>query len=194
MASLDTERPSDAKRARLGTNKESLIQETTVSTANSGAKPQPKGNANGDPSENDPETDLFPFHQFEAHRVLFTDPRNKSMCILGDFNDSHQQGIVVVEKQPLTESSIPHLFSSSSGVEKKFQNDVYSQYVIDCREGGVGEVRVTTVYPATEAHVRKYETQRCRLVQETPETYLNITKPFAEKQSLSLNVRKKQHI
>lgn len=142
--------------------------------------------------ENGQDTSLFPFQQFKVHRVLFTDPRSKSMCVLGGLSDSSKQkesqGIVIAEKQPLTDSSIPYIFSSSSVSEKKFQNDVYSQYVLNCREGGLGEMRVTTVYPATEAHARKYEAQSCRIVKETPEIYQKIVKPYAEKQSLSLEV------
>ena len=130
---------------------------------------------------------LFPFQDFATHKVLFTDPRSKSICVLGSCVGSGERGVVLAEKQPLTESTLPHLFSSCLP-EKKFQNDVYSQYLLDCK-GGVGEVRVTTVYPATDKHVQKYETQKRRFVLETPARYEEITKPFAEKQSLSLDVR-----
>lgn len=130
---------------------------------------------------------LFPFHEFTTHRILFTDPRSKSICVLGSCAGSEERGIVVAEKQPLTESTLPHLFSPSLA-EKKFQNDVYSQYLLDCKEGGLGEIRVTTVYPATDKHVQKYEAQKRRFVSETPASYKEITKPFAEKQSLSLDV------
>lgn len=137
---------------------------------------------------------IFPFCKFRADRVLFTDPRSKSICVLGSCTgpeaeaEAEEKGIVLAEKQPLTESSLPHLFSSSV-MEKKFQNDVYSQYVLNCKEGGLGEMRVTTVYPATDRHVQKYEAQKRRFVLETPENYHQITKPFAERQSLSLDVR-----
>jgi m7GpppX diphosphatase len=131
---------------------------------------------------------LFPFHEFATDRILFTDPRSKSICVLGSCVGSGERGIIVAEKQPLTESTLPHLLLSSSP-KKKFQNDVYSQYLLDCKQGGLGEIRVTTVYPATDKHVQKYESQKRRFVLETPASYEEITKPFAEKQSLSLNVR-----
>ena len=132
---------------------------------------------------------LLPFDKFRIERVLFTDPRSKSICVLGFFGESQEQrGVVLAEKQPLTESSLPLLFSSSSQVERKFQNDIYSQYVLDCKEGGLGEMRVMTVCPATEKHIQKYETQTARLFTETPEDYQQITKPYAEKQSFSLDV------
>ena len=80
------------------------------------------------------------------------------------------------------------MFSKSSQVERKFQNDIYSQYILDCKEGGLGEMRVMTVYPATEKHIQEYETQTTRFVTETPEDYQQITKPFAQEQSFSLDV------
>lgn len=130
----------------------------------------------------------FSFQEFTVDRVLSVDPRSKYISVLGSFSDSQNQGIVVAEKQPLTEASLPNLFSLSASVDKKFQNDVYSQYVLDCKEGGLGEVRVTTIYPATEEHVKKYEAQKQRIILETPKDYQKFTKPFAEKQSLSLDV------
>lgn len=147
------------------------------------------------PSADGEEASSFPFYEFVPGRVLFNDPRSKTICLLGECGGSEseeacERGIVIAEKQPLTESSLLPLFSSASAAskEKKFQNDVYAQYVIDCGEGGLGEMRVTTVYPATEKHVQKYEAQKRRVVLETPASYREITKPYAEQQSLSLDV------
>lgn len=134
---------------------------------------------------------ILPFHKFRTERVLFTDPRSKTMCALGFFDESEdQRAVVVAEKQPLTESSLPSMFSSLTRVERKFKNDIYSQYVLDCPEGGVGEIRVMTVCPATEKHIAKYESQQSRLVVETPEDYEQITRPYAIEQSFSLDVCK----
>lgn len=141
---------------------------------------------NGTPSKDRDQDPPFPFNEFQAQKVLFTDPRTKSICVLGSLGELEQQGIILAEKQPLTESSLPHL--TSCVAEKKFQNDVYSQYILNSGEGGLGEMRVTTIYPATEAHVKKYQAQRCRVILEDPGAYQSITKPFAEKQSLSLDV------
>lgn len=138
-------------------------------------------------SEKEKEKEL-PFHDFSVDRILFTDARRKTICVLGKFNGLTEPGIVVAEKQPLTESSLGHFFSPSSKVEKIFQNDIYSQYILDSSEGGLGEMRVTTVHPATEKHIRKYGSQRQKLVSETPEDYVKITKPYALEQSLSLDV------
>lgn len=139
------------------------------------------------PADNTTEEDstLSPFQKFSADRILFTDPRSKSICILGS-TQAGERGIVLAEKQPLTECSLVHLFATPA-IKKNFQNDVYSQYVVDCKEGGLGEMRVTTVCPATDKHVQKYEAQKRRVVSETPSRYQDITKPFVEQDSLSLD-------
>lgn len=132
--------------------------------------------------------EILPFHKFTSE-VLYADPLTKTIAVSGKFSDSTELGVIVAEKTPLTHSSLQRLFCSYK-VEKKFQNDVYSQYVLDSEKGGAGEVRVTTVYPATDEHVKKYGAQKRRFVRETPELYQNVTKPFIERQSFSLDVCK----
>ena len=50
------------------------------------------------------------------------------------------------------------------------------------------DVKATVVYPATEKHLQKYLRQDLRLVQETGSDYKNITLPYLESQSLSIQV------
>ena len=45
------------------------------------------------------------------------------------------------------------------------------------------------VYPATEKHLQKYLRQEVHLVRETWEDYENITLPFIQSQSFSVQVR-----
>lgn len=155
--------PPNSKKARLETLQEPLVPD-------------------------DKEFPDFPFHKFKVDRVLFTDPRSKRISVVGSVDGCQEQGVVVAEKLPITKSSLPSLFSPSSSSEKQFGNDVYSQYILNCKDG-LGEVKAMTVYPANEDHVRKYEAQKLRIVLETPEDYQKITKPFAEKRSFSLDVR-----
>uniref|UniRef100_A0A8C0SSL7 m7GpppX diphosphatase n=1 Tax=Canis lupus familiaris TaxID=9615 RepID=A0A8C0SSL7_CANLF len=51
---------------------------------------------------------------------------------------------------------------------------------------GIFDVKATVVYPATEKHLQKYLRQDLRLVQETGSDYKNITLPYLESQSLSI--------
>ncbi len=128
------------------------------------------------------------FHQFRAEKTILVNPQSKLIAVVGKFpSDPDSQGVIVAEKQPLTESSLSSMFSSDTKVTKSFQNDVYSQYILSC-SGGVGEVKVTSVYPATEAHVKKYSEQSMVMVQETPNDYQTITKPFIDNNPLSVDV------
>ncbi|KAL1717115.1 HIT-like domain-containing protein [Schizophyllum commune] len=40
------------------------------------------------------------------------------------------------------------------------------------------DVKITLIFPATEAHIRKYTKQKNTMVRETPETYANIVEPY----------------
>jgi len=113
----------------------------------------------------------------------------KTMTVTGKFNaDSENFGILVAEKLPLTVPSMRALLASSK-IEKTFQNDIYSQYKLEDNSGGAGEVKVVTVYPATQKHLEKYGPENKRMVLETPEQYENITKPYVLEHSMALEVR-----
>ena len=131
---------------------------------------------------------LLPFHQFSMDKVLFTDPTLKSMAVCGTFEGSNNVAVVVAEKQPLERSTISQLFGTSdSDVVRNTHNDIYSQYVVKCG-GDLGTCKLTTVYPATDKHVKKYSRQTYHLVHETPEQYREVIKPFIAQQAFSLKV------
>ena len=161
--------------------------------AMSGAEPKLK-RARVDTSERDTSNGsdtlqkFLSFSQFSVDRILFTKPENKSIALLGKFTGSEESGILVVEKQPITEESISGLFSRDAKVTCSFHNDIYSQYIVD-GECGLGEVRVMGVYPASEDHITKYSDQKLHLVHESPHHYQSITKPFIESQAFALEVR-----
>lgn len=50
------------------------------------------------------------------------------------------------------------------------------------------EIKTTVVYPATEKHLQKYLRQEVHLIRETWEDYKNITLPFIQSQSFSIQV------
>lgn len=130
---------------------------------------------------------LLSFSEFAVERVLCRKPENKLITLLGKFTGSRENGVLVVEKQPITEDSVRGLLSTDAKVTSKFHNDIYSQYVVNC-PCGLGEVRVTGVHPASDSHIAKYSDQKFHLVQETPHLYQSITKPFIENQAFTLDV------
>ena len=131
--------------------------------------------------------EVLPFHTFSQDEILLTDLMTKTIALSGKFDGSPELGVLIAGKTPLTQSSLENLFSSCK-VEKKFQNDVYSEYLLDGERGGTGEIKIMAVYPATEDHVRKYRMQKLRFVLETPELYETVTKPYIERKLFSLEV------
>ena len=129
----------------------------------------------------------LPFSEFRVDRVLFVKAENKSISLLGKLSGSEDNGILVVEKQPITEGSVRELFSCDATVNSSFHNNVYSQHVV-VGGRGLGEVRVLGVYPATEEHIAKYSDQKLHMVHETPQLFQTITKPFIKSQAFAIEV------
>ncbi|KAL1744262.1 HIT-like domain-containing protein [Schizophyllum fasciatum] len=62
-------------------------------------------------------------------------------------------------------------------------NDIYTWMFASFADDRSGshrsrDVKVTLIFPATEAHIRKYTKQRYTMVKETPETYEAVVRPF----------------
>ena len=129
----------------------------------------------------------LPFSEFRLDRILFTKAENKSISLLGRFSGSEENGVFVVEKQPITEDSIRELLSCDATVNSSFHNDIYSQHVV-VGGRGLGEVRVMGVYPATEKHIAKYSDQKLHIVHESPHLYQTITQPFIKSQAFTIDV------
>lgn len=127
---------------------------------------------------------------FSVDSVLATDTRTKTVTVCGTFaGNTTDQAVIVAEKQPLTPECFERLFSSTTTLKCNLQNDIYGQFEAEAGEG-LGAVKLTTVYPATSRHVQKYSEQKLYLIQETPEDYNNITRPFIESQALRKQVWK----
>ena len=139
-------------------------------------------------SADDTKDSLLAYHEFTPERTLQINTQSKLIAVVGRFSSNPEtQGVIVAEKQPLTDASLSSIFSSSTKVTKSFQNDIYSQYILNC-SNGVGELKVTSIYPATDAHIKKYSEQSLLMVHETPDDYQKITKPFIESHPLSIDV------
>ena len=128
------------------------------------------------------------FENFHVGQMLNVNTKLKSFAVCGSFTDSESsRAVILAEKEPLTCESLSDLFSSSTKLTNNFQNDIYGQ-ASAFAGGGLGNVKLTTIYPATDAHVRKYSDQDCFMVRETPQDYERVTKRYIESQSLSREV------
>ena len=134
-----------------------------------------------------PNTNTVDLRGFAVERILFVDPQNKSFAFCGKPASSEETAVALVEKAPLTELSLPKLFSDTVQLTRNFTNDIYSQSSLTAVES-CGDCRLTLVHPATEKHIQKYSRHPMHLVVERPVDYEEITRPFIQSHSLETAV------
>jgi len=88
----------------------------------------------------------------------------------------HEPAILRIEKTALPETSATEFAQIVHDIEKIEHNDIYSWYF--GRLKSIRDVKINVVFPATEVHIRKHSKQDIVLVQETPELYERVVKPF----------------
>ncbi|XP_008945765.1 PREDICTED: m7GpppX diphosphatase, partial [Merops nubicus] len=93
--------------------------------------------------------------------------------------------VVILEKTPFHEEKLSDLLKKHTKLELQMHNDIYSTYHL-YPPPELSEIKTTVVYPATEKHLQKYLRQDVHLIQETWEDYRDITLPFLQSQSFSL--------
>lgn len=132
----------------------------------------------------------FPFSGFKVQKVLRESARDKILFLHGKVNEASGDGdgedaVVILEKTPFQVEQVAQLLMGSPELQLQFSNDIYSTYhMFPPRQ--LNDIKTTVVYPATEKHLLKYLRQDLRLVQETGGDYKNITLPYLESQSLSI--------
>ena len=139
-----------------------------------------------------PPQPLPPLNLFTIDRVLSEDVKSKSIVVAGHFagTTTENAAVIIAEKTPPTLADLAELFSSdNSKFSTNTSNSIYAQIEASCGSGCLGNVRLLTVYPATEAHLAKYSQQTRHVIHETPKDYAEITKPFIESQSFDIQVR-----
>ncbi|XP_056178652.1 m7GpppX diphosphatase isoform X2 [Falco biarmicus] len=93
--------------------------------------------------------------------------------------------VVILEKTPFQEEKVLDLLKKHTKLELQMHNDIYSTYHL-YPPPELSEIKTTVVYPATEKHLQKYLRQEVHLIRETWEDYKNITLPFIQSQSFSI--------
>lgn len=133
--------------------------------------------------------------QFSVDRVLSEDVATKTIAVAGHFprnenpqTDPSPTAVVIAEKTPLSHSDLlESVFNTDTKFSTSTSNNVYSQVAAECGDR-VGDLKLLTVFPATEAHLRKYSRQLRHVIHETPQDYETITRPFIESQSFNIQV------
>ncbi|ODQ82280.1 hypothetical protein BABINDRAFT_158907 [Babjeviella inositovora NRRL Y-12698] len=143
--------------------------------------------------------------RFAFVRVLASDPQIKTLSLLGSIDG--QQAIISVEKTafPVIQATDAEPSSKKQKLVdgKSFltcqsptfdinelvtslkvinHNDIYhwSLGLLEQNLETNPAVKLNLVYPATTTHIKKYDTQKYHFVQETPEVYTRIVKPYIE--------------
>ncbi|XP_062995553.1 m7GpppX diphosphatase [Elgaria multicarinata webbii] len=130
----------------------------------------------------------FPLAEMSVRKVLRESARDKTIFLHGQVNSASGDGtdaVVILEKTPFQEDSIAELLKKHTQLQLQMSNDIYSTYHLYLPPELNG-IKTTVVYPATEKHLQKYLRREVYLIQETGEDYKNITLPFIQSQSFSI--------
>ncbi|XP_043853709.1 m7GpppX diphosphatase [Dromiciops gliroides] len=134
----------------------------------------------------------FPFSGFRLQKVLKESSRDKIIFLHGKVNETSGDGdgdgddaVVILEKTPFQVDQVAQLLLGSPELQLQFSNDIYSTYNLFPPKL-LSDIKTTVVYPATEKHLKKYLRQDLHLVRETGDDYKNITLPYLDSQSLSI--------
>ncbi|XP_069904394.1 m7GpppX diphosphatase isoform X1 [Oryctolagus cuniculus] len=134
----------------------------------------------------------LPFSGFRLQKVLRESARDKIIFLHGKVNEASGDGdgedaVVIMEKTPFQVDQVAQLLTGSPELQLQFSNDIYSTYhLFPPRQ--LSDIKTTVVYPATEKHLQKYLRQDLHLVRETGDDYKNVTLPYLESQSLSIQL------
>ncbi|XP_059495034.1 m7GpppX diphosphatase [Stegostoma tigrinum] len=130
----------------------------------------------------------FNLECFRVERILRESARDKTIFIhgkVGQDSGEAQDAVVILEKTPFCEETLPHLLNKDADLCLQTKNDIYSTHHLH-PVPAFNEIKTTVVYPATEKHIKKYLKQEMYLVNETAEDYKTITNPYLESHTFSI--------
>ncbi|XP_033375579.1 m7GpppX diphosphatase isoform X3 [Parus major] len=133
-------------------------------------------------------TAAFALSDLRVRRVLRESARDKIVFLHAErigLSGEGTDAVVILEKTPFQEEKIPDLLKKPMNAELQMHNDIYCTFYLS-PPPELSEIKATVVYPATEKHIQKYLRQEVHLIRETWEDYKNITLPFIQSQSFSI--------
>ena len=126
-------------------------------------------------------------HRFIYEQTLNSFIDKKTIIILGHIEgwDENYKAIAKIEKQEFTEISVLKLASNETSyilnfenAEQFFNNDIYYKYKTIFPEWNT--IHVEIIFPASEKLIMKYSEQQMYFIEETPEMYEAVTKPYID--------------
>ncbi|KLO12332.1 scavenger mRNA decapping enzyme [Schizopora paradoxa] len=120
---------------------------------------------------------------FVFERVLNDDPFTHSSALLGTLpspvTGDRSPAIIRVERSPIAPNVATSLPGRLAKIKLIESTDIYSWLLGWLKNDvEVPDVKINIIFPATEVHIRKYTKQSTLMVQETPEIYERIVKPY----------------
>ncbi|XP_014247893.1 m7GpppX diphosphatase [Cimex lectularius] len=140
--------------------------------------------ANGEEVENKQEN-IRDLSKFVFKRILSDFGQRKVISVEGTFSDRDGKAILWLEKTPFSEENVKSLLTENSVLKRLFINDIYGSY--SCfADPTFNEIKTTVIHPATDQHIAKFLEKPKHLIEETSDYYQTITRPFLEKEQLSV--------
>ncbi|XP_073459369.1 m7GpppX diphosphatase [Aquarana catesbeiana] len=129
-----------------------------------------------------------PLPGFRLSAVLRESARDKTIFLHGKVNgdgEATEDAVVIMERAPFQAESVSNLLGNNPAMTVQLKNDIYGVYHLS-PPAELNDIKTTVIRPATEKHIKKYLHQEVYLIQEKGEDYKNITLPFIESQSFSI--------
>ncbi|KAI8996823.1 HIT-like domain-containing protein [Pilobolus umbonatus] len=114
-------------------------------------------------------------NQFVFTRTLSHDTRTKLVYVLGRVDE--KDCILSFEKTQYEDVEIPSLNAKAENLDEVVINNIYGWALTKVLTDRL-DTRVKVIYPATETHILKYESQPRVLLLETPSLYQTVTLPY----------------
>ncbi|XP_076057891.1 decapping enzyme, scavenger [Oratosquilla oratoria] len=124
------------------------------------------------------------FENFEIVQILDSNEERKSIAVEGRFRDQEGRAVVLMQKQGFRNDQLAEVFSPAAQLKPIFQNDIYSNQTA-LLPPHLNELKVTTIYPAEEKHILRYQKEHVSFVTETPDLYNNVIRPYVDSASFS---------
>ncbi|KAM4885775.1 m7GpppX diphosphatase isoform 2-T2 [Sylvia borin] len=153
-------------------------------------KREEEGEKNGGTATEGGATATITLSDLRVRRVLRESARDKIVFLHAErigLSGEGTDAVVILEKTPFQEEKIPDLLKKPMNAELQMHNDIYCTFYLS-PPPELSEIKATVVYPATEKHIQKYLRQEVHLIRETWEDYKNITLPFIQSQSFSIQL------
>ncbi|GMH35601.1 hypothetical protein BSKO_03469 [Bryopsis sp. KO-2023] len=117
------------------------------------------------------------FEGFRVAKVVGDRPQDKQLAIVGRFEGSDEDAVVVVTQKHLAKDDAGELLRGITKLDAHFENDIYSKYDA-VPPSDLASLTVDLIYPATEQHIQKHTDQEYAMVRETQADFEKCTLPF----------------